>query len=259
MRILLSNDDGVLAPGLAALYAAVADMGQVTVVAPASPQSASGHSITLRQALVTQKMHIEGPRPFAATSVDGRPADCVRLAIRKLMDSPPDLVLSGINAGSNLGINVLYSGTVAAAAEGAMLCIPSVAFSASLAGDAMDFSRVAYWCRWTLDQLLEHGLRGGDLMNVNIPPLTAGRPLGVRLVTQSVAELDDNYMLEVDASGRNTYRLSDTYGFRHGQIHADVPSLADGYITITPLHVDMTSHSRLAELSKRFWAEIPRR
>ena len=117
MRILISNDDGILSPGLAALYAVVADMGEVHVVAPDSPQSAAGHSITLRHPLVIQPVKVCSPQPFTGSSVNGRPADCIRLAIRNLLPSPPDLVLSGINEGANIGINVFYSGTVAAAAE----------------------------------------------------------------------------------------------------------------------------------------------
>jgi 5'-nucleotidase len=257
MRILLSNDDGILAPGLAALYAAVADMGEVCVVAPDSPQSATGHSITLRHPLAVQKVQVDAPMRFTGISVDGRPADCVRLAVRKLLKDPPDLVLSGINAGTNVGVNVFYSGTVAAAAEAAMCGIPAVAFSACMTGGEVDFARIARLCRWVLQQLLEKGLEPGDLINVNIPCLGPGRPVGVRVVPQSTAELEDVYHRFVDEDGREAYRLGDEFSFVRGQDNADVPSLAEGYVTITPLHVDMTDRARLKSLAGFHWPAPP--
>ena len=162
MRILISNDDGILAPGLAALHAAVCDLGETTVVAPSSPQSAAGHSITLREPLAVRRVMVnDSAHPFWGNSVAGRPADCVRLAVRKLLAEWPDLVVSGINAGANVGVNVFYSGTVAAAAEAAMLGIPSVAFSAAYRAspDEIDYARARRLCRWVLDGLRAVGLR----------------------------------------------------------------------------------------------------
>lgn len=259
MRILLSNDDGVDAPGLAALHDAMSDLGEVTVVAPESPQSAAGHSITLRRALEVRRVDLAGGRKVSALSVAGRPADCVRLAIRKLLDKPPDLVLSGINAGPNVGINVFYSGTVAAAAEAAMLGIPAVAFSAAGAEQA-DYGRVGMLCRWVLEQLLADGLTAGDLLNVNIPDLgrfDGAAPRGVRVVPQSTAELEDAYMLEPTAEAPEAYRLSDDYSFAPGQENNDVACLFEGFITVTPLHVDMTNHDRMATLVRQSWPAPP--
>jgi 5'-nucleotidase len=256
MRILLSNDDGILAPGLAALRAAVADLGEITVVAPDSPQSASGHSITLQHPLLVKRVRAGGPAPFEGLSVDGRPADCVRLALRNLLPGRPDLVLSGINAGANAGINVFYSGTVAAAAEAAMNGIPAVAFSARMT-DPIDFGRVAALCRWVLQRLLADGLARGDLINVNIPSLGAGRPAGIRVVRQSTAELADFYHRQDDGDGRESYRLGEEYSYAPGQDDTDVAALAEGYVTITPLHVDMTNHDRLAGLETAHWEELP--
>lgn len=260
MRILLSNDDGILAPGLAALHGAVRDLGETTVVAPSSPQSASGHAITLKTPLVVQRVQVgEGGSSFWGTSVDGRPADCVRLAVRKLMDEPPELVLSGINAGSNVGINVFYSGTVAAAAEAAMLGIPAVALSAGFnrADGEIDFTRVARVCRTVLDRLLAEGLGRGDLININVPPLRRRAPLGVRVVPQSTVELDDEYHHAIDDAGAETYRLGDSYAFARHVADTDVACMADGYVTVTPLHVDMTLYPRLGELGDIDWPEQP--
>ena len=256
MRILISNDDGILAPGLAALRAAVADLGEVTVVAPDSAQSAAGHSITLKHPLLVQRVRLGGRPGFEGISVDGQPADSVRLAIHKLLDPPPELVLSGINAGANVGINVLYSGTVAAAAEGAMCHLPAVAFSAQIR-DQADFPHIARLCRWVLDRLLEGGLHPGEVVNVNIPALGPGRPKGVRVMRQSTAGLQEDYRLHDAGDGREAYLLADGFGFAPGRKDTDVEAVAEGYVTITPLHVDMTNHERMAELTARSWKWPP--
>jgi 5'-nucleotidase len=258
MRILLSNDDGVLAPGLSALRSAVADMGEIHVVAPDSPQSAAAHAITLQAPLTVRKVHVQGGSAgsFLALSVDGRPADCVRLAIRRLLVPPPDLVLTGVNAGANVGVNVFYSGTVAGAAEAAMLGIPAVAFSAAMTG-TVDFPRAAQLCRWVLDSLLKWGLGRGDFLNVNIPALGPLMPLGVRVVPQSTAELTDDYHLQSHGPDGEVYRLGDEYSFAATDHENDVTSLAEGYVTVTPLQVDLTDHRRLADLSRRRWDSSP--
>lgn len=259
MKILISNDDGILAPGLIALYDAVADMGEVSVVAPDSPQSASGHSITLTHPLTVQQIRVEGQRSFVGASVDGRPADCVRLALKALLPQPPDLVLSGINAGANAGINVFYSGTVAAAVEAAMCGIPAVAFSAGMAGGPVDFARIAKLCRWVLDKLLAgRGLRKGDLINVNIPSNKPGWPLGVRVSRQSTSGLDDSYVKCFEENGKISYKLSDDYDFAHKHNQTDVHGLGEGYITITPLRFDLTDYDELSTLEKTDWGQAPR-
>jgi 5'-nucleotidase len=260
VRILLSNDDGVLAPGLAALRRAVADLGEVVVVAPGDPQSAAGHAITLRRPLTVQPVGLgRGAEAFTALSIDGRPADCVRLAVRKLLAGPADLVLSGINAGANVGINVFYSGTVAAAAEGAMLHLPAVAFSAALGGQEVDFDRVGRLCRWVLDRLRDWGLEPGHLVNVNVPVLGAGRPRGVRVVPQSTAGVEDSYHRHDHPEGLEAYRLGDSFNFAPSGELVDAACLEEGYITITPLKVDMTDHERLADLTEagKSWPAPP--
>ena len=133
MRILLTNDDGLFAPGLAALHRSLLPLGEVSVVAPELAQSASGHALTIRQALLCQEHQLN--QDFTGWAVNGRPADCVKLAIRELLDDPPELVVSGLNAGANVGINVIYSGTVAAAVEAAFFRIPAVAFSLEIDSD----------------------------------------------------------------------------------------------------------------------------
>jgi len=257
MRILITNDDGVLSPGLSALAAAVADLGTVAVVAPESPQSAAGHGITLKEPLTVRQVRLEGPKVQMACSVDGRPADCVRLAIRELIDPPPEIVLSGINAGANVGINIFYSGTVAAAAEAAMLRTPAVAFSADIANGDVEFDRVACFCRWVLDGLLKEGLGAGQLVNVNVPALGPGRPRGVRVAPQSTAGLVDVYHRQEEIEGRQTYQLGGDYRFAAQPSGSDALLLAEGYITVTPLDVDMTNHSLLDRLAAIRWGAWP--
>jgi len=255
MRILISNDDGILAPGLAALHAAVSDMGEVSVVAPHSPQSASAHAITLREAMTVGHVDLA---EFTGISIDGRPADCVRLAIRELLDAPPDLVLTGINDNSNVGVNLFYSGTVAGAAEAAMMGIPAVAFSAASSGPPPDYARAAVFCRKVLDHLLATGMSPGDLINVNIPNLAVSDwPTGVGVVHQSDGEIQDTYFHQIGPDGRETWRLSEDYDY--GPNHredSDVVCLREGMITVTPLRLDMTREDRLKELAQVDWSDV---
>jgi len=249
MRILLSNDDGADAPGLVALYGAVADLGEITVAAPARHQSAAGHAITLKRPLPVERRPLGPLADVTVLSIDGTPADCVRLAARRLMPQPPQLVLSGLNAGANVGINVFYSGTVAAAAEAAMTGIPAVALSVELAGDEADFARAARIARHVLDRLLAAGLGAGELLNVNIPhaPPT---PKGLRVVRQSTSGIEDIYTRHAPDHPAETYLLADEYRFLE-YADDDVAALADGFVTVTPLRIDMTDHSQLAAFDRQ--------
>lgn len=254
MRILLTNDDGISAPGLAGLYQAVADLGEVTVVAPATPQSATGRAITLDAPVVCERV---AAGAFEGVAVAGSPADAVKIAIHHLMDDPPDLVLAGINAGANVGINVFYSGTVAAAAEGAMFDVASVAFSLA-GGGPMDFVRAAGLCRWVLDSLLARGLGPGELINVNIPTMTPSGPKGVKVVPQGTSAISETYYRQDAPDGRIIFRLADYYehGPQDGQ--TDVSALEDGFITVTPLHSDLTDRAGAARLRQTPWGVPPR-
>src|SRR5215471_14068072 len=162
MRILLTNDDGIYAPGLRALYPELRKLGEVVVVAPAAEQSAVGHSVTLTTPLVVQEVLDEERRPMG-WAVEGRPADCVKLALRELLAEPPDLVVSGLNAGSNAGINVLYSGTVAAAIEGAFFRCVSIAVSLEYTKPKLDFPRAADLARSVIEQIMGHHPPTGTL------------------------------------------------------------------------------------------------
>ena len=230
-------------------------MGEITVVAPDSPQSATGRSLTLHGPVACSRIHVG--REFWGVSVGGRPVDCVKIAIHELMEFRPDLILSGINAGENVGVNVFYSGTVSAAAEGSLFGIPSVAFSLAVA-DEMDFRRAARLCRKMLDELLAAKIAPGELVNVNIPALSETPPKGVKVVPQGTAAISESYRRQTDADGRMIFQLTDY--FEHGpqEIETDVTALADGFITVTPLMSDMTSHGRMGHFQEYKWGGLGR-
>jgi 5'-nucleotidase len=253
MRILLSNDDGILAPGILAMYNALAADAEVHVVAPASVQSASAHAITIRHPLICQRVHVGGR--FYGTSVEGSPADCVKLAIRSLLPDRPHLVVSGINAGANVGIHVLYSGTVAAAAEGALLGCPAVAVSLEFA-DEMDFERAGRIARSVIDRIVELGLCAGQLYNVNIPALKPGWPRGIRVAPQSTLGLVEQFERRSDPNKRDYYWLSGTFGDMADEQGTDLYYLREGYVVVTPLHFDLTHVSRLSVMSEWTWPQI---
>jgi 5'-nucleotidase len=254
VRILLVNDDGIRAPGLAALHQAVRDLGEVTVVAPDSPQSAAARSITLDVPVVCEEVRIAGS--FSGIAVSGRPADCVKLAVRELMDARPELVLAGINAGANVGVNVFYSGTVAAAAEGALFGIPSVAFSLDDPREK-DYPRAGRLARWVLEGLLSGGLDAGELVNVNIPALRRGEPRGVKVVAQGTAAIAETYRRGRDEGGRLVFKLVEYYEHSPQDGETDVTVLSDGHITVTPLHSDLTDLPHLRRLQGRRWGAAP--
>ncbi len=253
MNILLSNDDGILAPGILAMYEVLADTGEVTVAAPDSVQSASAHGITILRAVNVQKVHVHDR--FYGWSVGGRPADCVKIAVAELMEHRPDLVVSGINDGANVSINVLYSGTVAAAAEGALLGFPAVAISLER-GPEMDFAEAARIARGVIDRLLATGLKAGELVNINIPALHRGGPKGVRVATQALTGMVDRYIVTELADGSRQYVLDGGFAeLEHGH-ETDLHALSEGYVVVTPLQCDLTDYKRLEQWERTDWCGL---
>ena len=252
MRILLTNDDGIHAPGLRALRTELRKIGAVTGVAPATEQSAVGHSITLLTPLLVQEVHDE-ERQFLGWAVEGRPADCVKLALVELLPEPPDVLVSGLNAGSNAGINVLYSGTVAAAIEGAFFHRTSIAVSLEYTKPKPpDFPRAAALARQVIEQILAHRPATGSLFNVNIPSLERGPVRGIRTMPQNVAPYRETFDRRVDPRGR-------VYFWSHPGLSCqphpvtDVTALEEGYITVTPLQFNLTHPTMLAEMNGWQW------
>ena len=240
MLILLTNDDGIMAPGIVAMYRELVKLGDVHVVAPETVQSATGHGITLTAPLLTSKVKIENA--FTGTAVDGRPADCVKLAINQLLPRMPDLVVSGMNSGANVGINVIYSGTVAAAIEAAFLGLPSIAVSLHLRADVpTDYKRAAEFALKTIRQVLASGIKGGECVNINVPALLeTEQPAGVKVVRQCTRPFIDEYEKRIDPRGREYFWNSSVFSLGETEDDTDVAALRDKFICVTPLQFDMT-------------------
>ncbi len=247
MQILLTNDDGIFAPGLAAIYKELVTIGDVTVVAPADSRSGASHSITYSRPLVCNKVDINGQ--FTGFSVQGSPADCVKLAVMQLHEGPIDLLVAGINKGANAGINVYYSGTVAAAIEGAFLKIPAVAMSLSFE-EQMDFEKAAHYCAKILKKLMP--IKIGNVININIPQLSKGEPKGVRVVPQSSKGFNEYYVRQKNEQGQTVFQLAGN-SHRLDEAATDTTSLEAGFITITALAQDMTDHHKTSELQQIKW------
>jgi 5'-nucleotidase len=250
MRILLCNDDGITAPGLLALYKSVRDLGEVTVVAPSVAKSAMSHAVTVGIPITCQRIHVH--EEFWGYSVAGSPADCVKLALAELMPDRPDLVLSGINHGANAGIDIFYSGTVAAAAEGAMFGIASVALSLEIVREA-DFDRAGRIARKVIDSLLVGGIAPASLINVNIPALQPGVPRGVRLARQSTLTYEDRFEKKMDGGGETLYVLTGSRMDIGPAGETDLHALREGYVSVTPLQFDLTDHANMPNLADVPW------
>src|SRR5262245_24423101 len=236
--VVLTNDDGVHAPGLAALEKALAELGEVYVVAPEREQSACGHALTLHRPLRPLRL---GERRF---SVNGTPSDCVNLSVLGFLPETPVLVGAGLNHGANLGDDVTYSGTVSAAMEGTILGVPSIAVSLVDGGDFEVAGRVA---RLIAMRVLVGGLPGNTLLNVNVPPQP---PRGIRMTRLGHRVYKEEILEQTDRRGRSHYwigggeaRWDDLDGTDMGAVH-------DGYVSLTPLHLDLTNHRALVQLGE---------
>jgi 5'-nucleotidase len=243
----LTNDDGIYAPGLAALEQQLRHLGDVMVVAPSTEQSGVGHSITYLTPLICKSIHREGRH--WAWAVDGSPADCVKLAIGELYrEQPIDLVVSGINSGLNAGINVLYSGTVAAAIEGAFFGVTSVAVSLEYDEDA-DFQSAAVIARNVIGGIVRQSQARGGLFNLNIPTAATESPKEVQVVPMGLGQYGKRYEKRQDPGGRDYYWAVWSEPDRPPPESADVTQLRRGNVTLTPLHFDLTHHKLLNAMS----------
>lgn len=248
MKILLTNDDGIHAPGLSALYQALKADHEVFVVAPESEMSAVGHAITLTSPVRVQKTRKEDL--FPGYAVTGTPADCVKIAVQELLGSTPDLVLSGINLGSNVGVNILYSGTVSAATEGAFLGLRSAAVSLATRENP-DFRFAAQFCKEIIRFMMEADLRAGTALNVNIPAVPPEEIRGVRLTRQGTGRFEDRFERRNDPRGNVYYWLVAESFLDHGNSDTDSIALSENRISITPIHYDLTSVAELDRLKSK--------
>ncbi|MEM4298120.1 MAG: 5'/3'-nucleotidase SurE [Nitrososphaerota archaeon] len=241
MKILISNDDGIYSPGLQILAERLQVLGEVLVVAPDRERSAAGHSLTLNRPLRSVQIR-EG-----WYSVDGTPTDCITLAVEGILKKKPDLVVSGINLGANLGDDVTYSGTVSAAFEATLLGIP--AFAISLAGEenghletAADFSIIL------ADLILKQGLFPDTLLNVNVPNLPWSKIKGVAITTQGRRTYAETIVEKVDPRGRVDYWIGGQDPAWRPIADSDYEAVMQGWISITPLHVNLTNYAAMDEL-----------
>jgi 5'-nucleotidase len=247
LNILLTNDDGIYAPGLAALYRELKNLGEVTVVAPESEQSAVGHSISLITPLRVKEVSINGG--VEGWAVSGTPADCVKIALAELLPALPELVVSGINLGPNVGINVLYSGTVSAATEASILGVRGVAFSLNSYDINADFAtgarlardlltQIGEWSRWT----------NGTCLNVNLPALPRDQVKGIRVTRQDTGPLVEHFERRVDPRRHVYYWLAEIHARQEPDLDTDFGALGQGYVTVTPIHHDLTDYKSLSDL-----------
>ncbi len=256
VRILVTNDDGIASRGLLELAAALGSAGDVTVVAPATNMTAASRSITLREEVLVDELDL--PDGSVGFAVAGTPTDCVRFAMLGLAGEPPELVVSGINLGANLGDDVGYSGTVAAAVEGLFAGLPAIAVSQrslpgtrewDAEGRSFDYRAVATFTARLAQHITRHGLPQGTLLNVNAPGLTPDQLNGVRVTRLGQRIYRTTLELVSRQSGRRQYRLYDDDPSYHREDGTDFTAIADGCISVTPLHYDLTAHDAIETLT----------
>jgi len=247
VHILLTNDDGIYAPGLAALEHELHRLGQVTVVAPATEQSGVGHAITYLNPLICKEV-FDGPRR-RGWAVEGSPADCVKIGVFEFCPVRPALVVSGINGGLNAGINVLYSGTVAAAIEGAFFGITSIAVSLEFDEHAQ-FDKAARLAGSVIEQILNRKGDEPQLFNLNIPTAAVGGNAPLRVVPMDVARYGEHFDKRKDPRGRTYYWATGEPPPATGDQETDLSALKKGCVTLTPLDYDMTRNDVLAQMKQ---------
>ncbi|HOY68644.1 MAG TPA: 5'/3'-nucleotidase SurE [Candidatus Ozemobacteraceae bacterium] len=239
MRILISNDDGIMARGLVALAEALLPLGHIIVVAPNRERSACSHSLTLEQPLRATQVHFPVP-VHEAWAVSGTPSDCVKLAIGQLLREPPDIVVSGINKGANMSVDVFYSGTAAAAIEGAFAGFPAFAFSLASYDPAADFSAAARWAKACLTHVMDRGPEKNIMYNINIPALPDPEIKGVRVTRMGHVRYRESYECRRDPIGRPYYWLNGDPEILDQSPECDVVAVREGFVSLTPIRAELT-------------------
>lgn len=246
--ILVSNDDSISAPGIRNLIDVMNSLGTVVVVAPDGPQSGMGHAITINSTLRADQVQIDDG-PQTEYSVSGTPVDCVKLAVNVLLDRKPDMIVSGVNHGSNSSINVIYSGTMSAAAEGALENIPSIGFSLLDYSWDADFEKAKPFIKQIASEVLKNGLPENTCLNVNIPKASDEPYKGVKVCRQARANWEEEFDARKDPRGRNYYWLTGKFvNYDHGE-DTDEWALANNYISMVPVTMDLTAHHMIPTLN----------
>ena len=245
--ILVTNDDGITAPGIRTLISVMHTIGDVVVVAPDSPQSAMGHAITINSTLHMEKVTIDGKQPEYSCS--GTPADCVKLGVKQILDRRPDLCVSGINHGSNSSINVIYSGTMSAAIEAGVEGIPAIGFSLCNYKWSANFDACKTYIKTITENVLKHGLDNGTVLNVNFPNLDKKNIKGVKICRQAKANWEEEFDKRTNPQGREYYWLTGKFtNLDHGE-DTDEWALANGYVAVVPVQFDLTAYRSIQQLN----------
>ncbi len=247
MKILISNDDGIDSAGIYEIAKAMKEIGDVTVVAPKTEQSAVGHAITMKYPLRVKKHFRNGE--FFGYSVDGTPADCIKIGIRNILTETPDIVISGINHGSNTAINIIYSGTVSAAREAAIMDVPAIAVSVC-DHNAVHFDYACDLVKKLALQVTQKGLPSGTMLNVNVPHLPYNEIKGAVITKQGKSKWADIYEERIDPYGNNYYWLTGKLIETDETIDTDQFAVKNNYATISPIHFDLTDYAILDEMKK---------
>ncbi|QNK76404.1 5'/3'-nucleotidase SurE [Winogradskyella undariae] len=245
--ILVTNDDGITAPGIRTLISVMNQIGDVVVVAPDSPQSATGHSITINSTLHIEKVNIDGKQPEYSCS--GTPVDCVKLAVNEILERRPDICVSGINHGSNSSINVIYSGTMSAAVEAGIEGIPAIGFSLLDYNWGANFEHCKTFVETITRQVLEHGLPEGVVLNVNLPNLKKEEIKGIKICRQAKANWKEEFDKRTNPMGRDYYWLTGKFVNMDEGEDTDEWALENGYVSVVPVHFDLTAHHAIQSLN----------
>ncbi|TVR39808.1 MAG: 5'/3'-nucleotidase SurE [Bacteroidia bacterium] len=246
--ILVTNDDGVMAPGIRHLVKFMLELGEVVVVAPDKPQSGMGHAVTITLPIRLEKITVDGGHDEYSCS--GTPVDCVKLAVNKVLKRKPDLLVSGINHGANSSISVIYSGTMSAAIEGAMENIPSVGFSLLDYRFDADFNQAKRFIQRIASNVLQHGLPKGICLNVNIPAIKKEEIKGVKVCRQARGNWEEEFDHRQDPRGKDYYWLTGRFALHENSNETDQWALENQYISVVPTQFDFTAHNLIQEISK---------
>ncbi|MFA3782992.1 5'/3'-nucleotidase SurE [Melioribacteraceae bacterium 4301-Me] len=245
MKILISNDDGINSRGIESLAEALRDIAEVVVVAPFTEQSAVGHAITMKIPLRVTEHYKNGT--FFGYAVDGTPADCIKIGIRNILSSPPDIVFSGINHGPNTAINIIYSGTISAAREAAIMDIPAIAISVT-SHEPKNFDYANKIAKKLAVFALKNHLQKGTLLNVNVPDVPENNIRGVLLTKQGKSKWDDIYEQRIDPYGKKYYWLTGKLKELDNDLLTDQFAVKNNYVSITPIHFDLTDYKTFNEM-----------
>lgn len=247
--ILVTNDDGISAPGIRTLISAMNELGDVIVVAPDSPQSAMGHAITINSTLQCNKVKIDDG-PQIEYSCSGTPADCVKLGINEILDRKPDICVSGVNHGSNSSINVIYSGTMSAAVEASIEGIPAIGFSLLDYSWNANFNEIKKYLINITKQALLNGIPKGNALNVNFPKLKEKDIKGIKICRQANAYWVEKFDKRVNPQGKEYYWLTGEFINKDNGHDSDEWALFNGFISIVPVKFDMTDHENISYIKK---------